>query len=139
MLKALPELRTITGLDVHMRIGIHSGHVILGDIGSRHSRRDFTLIGDNVNIANRLEHLAKRDGILISHATYKMIKDQITVIPTPTLKLKGIKEPVKAYLVKSIKSYYSYSKMMETKLSPGKKRRSSIEKVFDRSSQTNSS
>ncbi len=108
MLKALPEVRAATGLDFHMRIGIHSGHVILGDIGSQHSRRDIILIGDNVNIANRLEHLAKHDAILISHATYKMIKDKITVIPTPPLKLKGIKEPVQAYLVKSIKSYGSF-------------------------------
>ncbi len=115
MLKALPELRKSTGLDVHMRIGIHSGHVILGDIGSRHSRRDFTLIGDNVNIASRLEHLAKRDGILISHATYKMVKDRVTVIPTSPLKLKGIKEPVQAYLIKSIKSYHSYSQAMKRK------------------------
>ncbi len=130
MLKALPELRKTTGLNVHMRIGIHSGHVILGDIGSRHARRDFTLIGDNVNIANRLEHLAKHDGILISHATYKMIQDRITVIPTPLLKLKGIKEPVRAYLVKSIKSYHSYSKKMGLKHSPARKRMNSIETIF---------
>jgi class 3 adenylate cyclase len=130
MLKALPGLRKTTGLDVHMRIGIHSGHVILGDIGSRHSRRDFTLIGDNVNIASRLEHLSKRDGILISHATYQMIKERITVIPTPPLRLKGIKEPIRAYLVKSIKSYHSYSKAMEYKLIPRKQRKNSIETIF---------
>lgn len=130
MLKALPELRKSTGLDIHMRIGIHSGHVISGDIGSRLSRRDFTLIGENVNIAARLEHLAKHDGILISHATYKMIQNRITVIPTPPLKLKGVKKPVKAYLVKSIKSYHSFSKQMEEKLLPRKHDGNSIEKLF---------
>ncbi len=132
MLKALPELRKTTGIDFHMRIGIHSGHVILGDIGSQHSRRDFTLIGDNVNIANRLEHLAKHDAILISHATYNMIKDKITVIPTPPLKLKGIKEPIQAYLVKSIKSYNSFIKTIEEKSSPEKNFKNSIEAAFDR-------
>ncbi len=131
MLKALPELRKMTGLDVHMRIGIHSGHVISGDIGSHHSRRDFTLIGENVNIAARLEHLSKHDGILISHATYKMIKDRITVIPTPPLKLKGIKEPVQAYLVKSIKSFHSFFRKMEKKSPPGTQSKNSIEKVFN--------
>ena len=130
MLKALPDLRIITGLDIHMRIGIHSGHVILGDIGSRHSRRDFTLIGENVNIAARLEHLAKHDGILISHATYKMIQDRITVIPVPPLKLKGIKEPIQAYLVKSIKSYHSFSKSMKQKSPSGRQGKNSIEKFF---------
>ncbi|MCW8928965.1 MAG: response regulator, partial [Gammaproteobacteria bacterium] len=130
MLKALPELRKTTGLDIHMRIGIHSGHVISGDIGSRHSRRDFTLIGENVNIAARLEHLAKHDGILISHATYKMIQDRVTVVSTPPLKLKGIKEPIKAYLIKSIKSYHSFSKEMEKKHTSGKRKENSIEKIF---------
>lgn len=130
MLKALPELRKSTGLDIHMRIGIHSGHVISGDIGSRHSRRDFTLIGENVNIAARLEHLAKHDGILISHATYKMIQGRVTVIPVPPLKLKGIEEPVKAYLVKSIKSYHSFSKKMAQQSTSVKQSRNSIEQVF---------
>jgi len=129
MLKALPELREVTGLDIHMRIGIHSGHVILGDIGSHHSRKDFTLIGDNVNIASRLEHLAKRDGILISYATYKMIQDKITVIPMPLLKLKGIKEPIQAYLVKSILSYYSFSKIMDTKTSSKRQKNIIIESL----------
>ena len=131
MLKALPELRKLTGLDIHMRIGIHSGHVILGDIGSRHSRRDFTLIGENVNIAARLEHLAKHDGILISHATYKMIQNRITVITIPPLKLKGIKDPIKAYLIKSIKSYHSYSKAMEKNSTLKMHNKNSIEKVFN--------
>ncbi len=130
MLKALPELRRVTGLDFHMRIGIHSGHVISGDIGSRHSRRDFTLIGENVNIAARLEQLAKRDSILISHATYKMIQHRVTVIPTPPLKLKGIKEPVKAYLIKSIKSYHSYFKAMDAQSDLMLKSKNSIDKMF---------
>ncbi len=129
MLEALPELRKTTGLDIHMRIGIHSGHVILGDMGS-HSRRDFTLIGENVNIAARLEHLAKHDGILISHATYKMIQKRVTVIELPPLKLKGISEPIQAYLVKSIKSYHAFSRAMANQSSSVKTRKNSIEKIF---------
>ncbi len=105
MIKTLPELRKTTGLDIHTRIGIHSGHVILGDIGSQHHRKDFTLIGDNVNIASRLEGLARQDGILISHATYKMISDKVKVIPTKPLKLKGIEKPMQAYLVTAVKPY----------------------------------
>ncbi len=88
------------------------------------------MIGDNVNIANRLAHLAKHDCILLSHATYKMIQDRITVIPVPSLKLKGIKEPVQAYLVKSIKSYHLYFQAMGYKLTPTKQRKGSIERLF---------
>ncbi len=66
MITALPSLRAETGKDIHIRIGINSGNVVVGDIGSRLYRRDFTVIGDNVNTAQRLESAAPRDGILVS-------------------------------------------------------------------------
>jgi adenylate cyclase len=54
---------------IHIRIGINSGNVVFGDLGSKASRRDFTVIGDQVNIAQRLESHAKPDHVMISQAT----------------------------------------------------------------------
>lgn len=102
MIHSLPSLRKISGKDIHIRIGINSGHVIVGDIGSRLHRRDFTAIGDNVNTAQRLESSAPRDGILISETTYKLVKNVVEAEPAESIKLKGKQASVQAYIIKSV-------------------------------------
>jgi adenylate cyclase len=106
MIQILPSLSSQLGTDVHVRIGINSGHVILGDIGSHLYRRDFTLIGDNVNIAQRLESMAKTDSILISKATYELIHKNVTVCNKQVLQLKGKKKKIDAYTITSVKPYF---------------------------------
>ena len=88
---------------IKIRIGINSGEVIAGDIGSRFSRRDYTLIGDNVNTAQRLESEASSNSILISESTYNLVKENIEAEAVPPIKLKGKNREVQAYIVKSIK------------------------------------
>ena len=87
-----------------IRIGINSGDVISGDIGSRFSRRDYTLIGDNVNTAQRLESSCPPNRVLISESTYFLIKNYVEVEPVMAVKLKGKERTINAYLVKSIKN-----------------------------------
>ena len=80
MIKALPEANKALearGLPkINMRIGISSGEVIVGNIGSR-DRLNFTVIGDPVNAAARLEALNKEyhSQILISEMTYNQLKE----------------------------------------------------------------
>jgi len=86
------------GLDLGVGIGINTGFMTIGNIGSD-IHRDYTVIGNQVNIAARLESEAKAGQILINHRTYSPVKGIFKVEEVGEIKVKGIHNPVKAYNV----------------------------------------
>ncbi|MEI6042768.1 MAG: adenylate/guanylate cyclase domain-containing protein [Chloroflexota bacterium] len=81
-------------------IGVHIGEVVVGNIGSQRLM-DYTIIGDNVNTAQRLEQVAQRGQVIISETAYERAKSYINAKPMPPIYLKGKSEPVTTYLVES--------------------------------------
>lgn len=84
--------------ELKIGVGINSGEVIFGNIGSER-RMDFTVIGDNVNLASRLESATKelKASIVISDATYQRIADLAEVRELGTIHVKGKDVPIRVY------------------------------------------
>jgi class 3 adenylate cyclase len=70
-------------------VGINSGPVTVGDIGSRDFRRDFTVIGDVVNVAQRVQSSAAVDEVLVGESTHALIGQGLAFGAPRPLQLKG--------------------------------------------------
>lgn len=89
------------GHEFGIGIGINTGFMTVGNIGSE-MHRDYTVIGNQVNVASRLESIAKPGQILISHRTYSRIKDLLEAEKVGEIQVKGIHHPVTTYNVPAL-------------------------------------
>src|SRR4029079_13686959 len=81
----------------HIRMGINTGFCTVGNFGSL-DRMDYTIIGSQVNLANRLEASADMDQILLSYETFALVKDIIYCEEREPIVAKGISGPVQTYM-----------------------------------------
>lgn len=90
--------REIRGLKLHTRIGLHTGVANVGNFGSV-ERVDYTALGENVNLASRLEGLNKHLGTtyLLSGATLAGVGDKLVTRPLGRFKLKGFEAAVEVH------------------------------------------
>jgi adenylate cyclase len=85
-------------------IGVNTGEVVAGNMGSP-NRMEFTVIGDNVNTAARLESATKELGakIVISDSTYQVVKEFVTVTEKPPVRVKGKEQPIVVWELTGLK------------------------------------
>ncbi len=92
------ELRAQSAPELEIRIGIHTGPVVVGTVGND-MKMDYTAIGDTTNLASRLQALAPPGAILVSAATHRLVRGAFQVKSTGPFAVKGKREPVTAYEV----------------------------------------
>jgi len=98
-ISGLNEKRARDGKEaISVGIGVSAGEAVAGTVGTE-DRMEYTVIGDSVNLAARLESNAKPGQILISHRTYERVRDLVDARPLGRIRVKGKEEEVEVYEV----------------------------------------
>ena len=92
------DVRARHGLDLDVRVGIHTGPVMVGQVGSD-LRLEYTAMGDAVNVAARMEQTAEPGTVQITAETYRLVESLFDVEARGPIEVKGKAEPVEAYTV----------------------------------------
>ncbi|HKY52712.1 MAG TPA: adenylate/guanylate cyclase domain-containing protein, partial [Anaerolineales bacterium] len=111
------DIRLRHGLEFGLRVGINTGLVVVGEIGSD-LRMEYTAIGDAINLAARMEQTAQVGTIQISENTHKLVAPFFDVEPLGMVEVKGKSEPVKTYRVLGVKSRPGQLRGLEGLTSP---------------------
>lgn len=103
MTKAITELNAAwekkgIGSGFQVRIGVTTGYCTVGNFGSV-QRMDYTIIGNQVNLASRLETAAEPGTILIAHETWLLVRDTFDCSPQTPIHVKGFERPILTYVV----------------------------------------
>lgn len=96
------ELLEKYGRSVQFGIGVNTGYAVVGNIGSK-MRMDYTAIGDTVNTSARLESNAKPGQILMSQATFELVKDKVIVSDLGEIKVKGKEQGINIFQLEGVR------------------------------------
>jgi adenylate cyclase len=96
----LPAVNDQISFSPKVSIGINSGEMISGNIGSANLRRlDYTVIGDTVNVAQRLQSVAKENQVIINESAYQKVKESFNCNKVGEVSLKNKSNPMNVYEV----------------------------------------
>jgi Adenylate and Guanylate cyclase catalytic domain len=91
--------------EIEMGIGINTGEVVVGNIGSR-KRAKYSVQGSNANLASRIEGHTVGGQILIAGATREAVKKPLTILSAMTIEPKGVARPITIYEVGGLAGSY---------------------------------
>jgi class 3 adenylate cyclase len=88
------DVRDRDGVDLQLRVGLNSGEVIAGEIGS--GALGYTAVGEQVGMAQRMESVAPPGGVMLSNSTARLVEDAATLGDAELLQIKGAEESMPA-------------------------------------------
>lgn len=108
------ELRRADAIELQLRVGLNSGRVIAGDVGS--GAFGFRATGGAVGLAQRMESVAPPGGVMLTESTAQLVEDRADLAAPQWVQVKGAGDPVKAYRLLSTGSGARRSGKTESKL-----------------------
>jgi len=98
ILEGLKSVSKTLGLDLQARVGVATGYARVGRLGSA-DRKDYTAIGDVVNLASRLEAFARPGEVIVDGKAFPQVAEDYPNLTPETLNVRGFAEPVEAYRI----------------------------------------
>ncbi len=124
------DVRERDGVELQLRVGLNSGQVIAGEIGS--GALGYTAIGDQVGMAQRMESVASPGGVMLSASTARLVDGAATLGESELVQIKGADEPVPAQRLLGIGDQRRAVKRAESNLVGRRWELSAIESLLDR-------
>jgi class 3 adenylate cyclase len=124
------EVERRDGAKLLVRVGLNSGQVIAGEIGS--GPFGYTAVGDQVGLAQRMESVAPPGGVMLSVSTARLVEDSATLSEPEMVRIKGANEPVTAYRLLGIGDRHRATDRADSDLVGRRLEMSAVEDLLDR-------
>ena len=124
------EVRERDGVELQLRVGLNSGQVIAGEIGS--GPFGYTAVGEQVGMAQRMESVAPPGGVMLSASTARLVDGAAALGEPEMVHIKGASEPVTAYRLLGIGDRHRATERAESNLVGRQWEMSAVEGLLDR-------
>ena len=124
------EVQDRDGVELQLRVGLNSGQVIAGEIGS--GSLGYTAVGEQVGMAQRMESVAPPGGVMLSASTARLVEGAATLDEPELVQIKGADEPVAAYRLLGMGERHRAARRAESNLVGRRWEMSAVEGLLDR-------
>src|ERR1700730_17192424 len=125
------DVRERDGVDLQLRVGLNSGEVIVGEIGS--GPFGYTAVGEQVGMAQRMESVAPPGGVMLSASTARLVEGAATIGDAELVRIKGAEKPLAAHRLLGIGDRHHAVGRAESNLVGRRWEMSAVEVRLDRS------
>ena len=124
------DVRNRDGVDLQLRVGLNSGEVIAGEIGS--GPFGYTAVGEQVGMAQRMESVAPPSGVMLSASTARLVENSAMLGALEIVQIKGADEPVAAQRLLGMEAGHRVARRAESNLVGRRWEMSAVENLLDR-------